>query len=321
MNIFIRVRRLIGDSVKVWLDLLWVMVPIVIGVKIAAELGVIEYLAIPLAPVMELVGLPANTGLVWAAAMLNNIYSGMIVYVSLPPETPTLSVAQVTVLCLMMLVAHSLPVEARVVQKCGAGFWSQFFFRMVSGLACGLVFHLIFSGFGLFQEPSAVLWKGRAADPSWWAWARGEALNLLMILAIITVMMALMRALNHFRITDLLIRLLRPVLRLLGIGENAATITIIGLTMGIAYGGGLILHEVKSGRLGRSDVFASVTFMGMSHAIIEDTLLMMMLGATAYGVFWGRLLFSLVVMAILARLMGSGFLGAAAWRRRFGMKD
>jgi len=75
------------------------------------------------------------------------------------------------------------------------------------------------------------------------------------------------------------------------------------MILGLSYGGGLIMHEVKTGRVDRRDVFYSVTFMGLSHALIEDTVLMLVLGASIFGVFWGRLLFSLAAMFLLVRLM------------------
>jgi hypothetical protein len=79
----------------------------------------------------------------------------------------------------------------------------------------------------------------------------------------------------------------------------AVPMTIIGLTMGIAYGGGLILHEIRTGALDRKDVLASVRFMGLSHGVIEDTLLMMLLGASVNVILWGRLAFTLLVMGMI----------------------
>jgi len=92
------------------------------------------------------------------------------------------------------------------------------------------------------------------------------------------------------------------VLKLIGIGPKASTITIIGFTLGLAYGGGLIINESQSGRIDRKDVFYSLTLMGLCHSMIEDTLLMMLIGGHLSGIFWGRLLFGLVAMAILVQI-------------------
>ncbi|MEW5722639.1 MAG: nucleoside recognition domain-containing protein [Thermodesulfobacteriota bacterium] len=304
MDLRASVKKCFLDAGRTCLELFKIMIPIVIGVKVLQELGLIKYLAVPLAPLMELVGLPAQTGLVWATAILNNLYAGIIVYLALLPDLPPPTVAQVTVLCTMMLIAHNLLVEARIVQKCGVSFWGQFLLRLLGALACGVCLHLVFSRFHLLAGPGRVLWRPEAGETSLWAWTLGQLQNLVAIFVIILLLMSLMRALNHFKITNVFIRVLQPVLKVMGIGRPAAVITIIGLTMGIAYGGGLIIHEVRHGHLEKRDVFAAASLMGLSHALIEDTLLMTMLGASPWGILWGRLAFSMVVVAALTRLAG-----------------
>ncbi|NMC48238.1 MAG: hypothetical protein GYA47_02220, partial [Desulfovibrio sp.] len=54
------------DAVRISLDLYKIMIPVIIGVKILKELDLISLLAVPLSPLMELTGLPADMGLVWA---------------------------------------------------------------------------------------------------------------------------------------------------------------------------------------------------------------------------------------------------------------
>ena len=52
----------------------------------------------------------------------------------------------------------------------------------------------------------------------------------------------------------------------------------------------------------RRDVFSAISLMSLSHALIEDTLLMYLIGASLWGTFVGRLAFSLVVVAVLSRV-------------------
>ena len=111
-----------------------------------------------------------------------------------------------------------------------------------------------------------------------------------------------MRGLQKLRITDMMDRLLRPILRLMGIGGRASTITVIGLTMGIAYGGGLIIHEAKKGHIDKKDIFYSLSLMGLSHALIEDTLLMLMVGGHLIGILWARLAFALLMVTLLVKI-------------------
>ena len=318
MTLINTARQTILDAAKTSLELFKIMVPIIILVKILKELGLIGYLAVPLTPFMELVGLPAKTGLVWATALANNLYSGIIVYVALIPDMPPLSVAQVTVMCTMMLIAHNIPVEARITQKCGVTFSGQVLVRLVGALSCGVLLNLLFTYFHILQEPAVVIWRAKAESASILVWALGQLRNLGAIFCIILLVMAIMRLLNYLRITDLFSKLLGPVLRFMGIGQEAATITIIGLTMGIAYGGGLIIHEAQSGNLSKNDIFAAVSLMGLSHALIEDSLLMLLVGASTYGIFWGRLLFSLLVVSLLTRYVSVKISrGNVFWRKLF----
>ncbi len=297
------VLRQFTDAAKVCKDLYLVMIPIIIGIKVLEELDLIQYAAWPLTPIMELVGLPAEMGLVWAFSIISNLYSGIIVYAALAPDLPTLSVAQITVLTTMMLVAHNILVECRITKLAGVSFLGQAVIRILGAAVFGLVMHLLFTHFDLLQEPSAMLFTPSPQVETWWGWALGEIRNLAMVFVIIFSLLLIMKILKRLRITDLLVFLLTPVLRLLGIGKSAATVTVIGLALGLTYGGGLIVHEVRQGNVDQRDLFPSLTLMGLSHALIEDTLLMLLLGAHLIGVLWLRLALSLIAVALFTHII------------------
>jgi len=296
------VRKIFTDALRVSLDLYKVMIPIIIAVKILTEFELTGYLALPLEPFMHLAGLPAEMGLVWATSIVVNIYSGIIVYAAIFPTLEPMTVAQVSVLSTMILVAHNMFVECKIAQRCGLSFTVQFLLRMAAALIFGWILHMIFGLTGTLQQPAQLLWQPEQAPAGLAAWAAGQARNLFYLFWVVLGLMTVMRLLDVLGITRRLNTLLKPVLRLVGIGQSAATITMVGLSMGIAYGGGLIIHEARSGRVPPADVFSSVTLMGFSHALIEDTLLMMLIGAHISATLWGRLILSLLAVALLARL-------------------
>lgn len=325
MNPVLRLARAALDTAReaalLCLTLFKVMIPIIVGVKILSELDLIRYLAEPLAPVMGLMGLPGATGLVWATAMLNSIYSGIIVYLSLAQDVP-LTAAQMTVLCSVLLVAHNLPVEVGIARRSGPRFLFQLAARVAGALALGMLLHHFYSAFGLLQEPARVLLSQdparTASGASLASWALGEARNLASIAGVVLALVAVMRVLTAIRAVELINAALRPVLRMLGIGPKASAITVIGLTLGLAYGGGLIIREAQSGVVDRRDVFFSLTLMGLCHSLIEDTLLMVMLGGHLSGILWGRLAFSLLATALLVRataLLSPAFCDRHLWGR------
>jgi hypothetical protein len=295
-------RAVAIDAAKICLDLFKVMVPILIGVKILKELGWIVYLAKPLAPLMGLVGLPPECGLTWATAIANNLYAALAVHAALVPSMPPLSMAQATIVATMMLIAHNIFVEGAIAKKCGVGFWGQAALRLSGALACGMLLHAVFSGFGLLSAPAPLLFAPSQGEEGLAAWAFGEVKNLGMIYLVIASLVGLMRFLDKLGVTRLFETALLPFLRLMGIGRAAATITVIGLVMGLAYGSGLILLDIQQGKVDRRDVFSAISLMSLSHALIEDTLLMYLIGASLWGTFVGRLAFSLVVVAVLSRV-------------------
>lgn len=294
------IRNIGRDAVLTTLTLLKIMIPVSIVVKLLQETGLIEAVGSALSPVMEVVGLPGGYGLVWATAMITNIYGGMVVFFSLAAESPV-TVAQVTVLGAMILVAHTLPVEVGIAREAGVQVWFTLFLRIFGAFVLGVILHGIFSLCNIYTNPAVVLWSPGSRDDSFLSWAVGQGKMYVMIFVIITLLLVLMRILKKTGVISRMNTFLEPVLQTVGIGKEAAPLAMIGMTMGLAYGGGLIIKEAKSGLLGKQDVFLSLSLMGLSHSLIEDTLLMVALGASLMGILVGRILFTLVAMVLLIR--------------------
>ena len=283
-------------------DLFKIMVPVIILAKVLKEIGVVGYVGAALGPVMKLVGLPGSMGLVWATAMITNLYGAIAAFAELAPEAD-LTAAQVTVLTTMMLVAHGLLVELRITQKAGPRLRAMGVIRVGAALLFGWGLHQIYMRGGFLQGPNAAIWTPPPPDPSWGRWAQNQAMNLLMIFAIILGLLLLMKILKRVGITALLTRILAPVLRGLGMSRATAPLTIIGMTMGLNFGGGLILRETRAGHLNKRDIFFSLALMNLSHALIEDTLLMAAIGGHVSGILCGRVVFSLLVVFLLVRVL------------------
>ncbi len=297
-----KAARLLREALKASFDLFKILVPVSILARLLQQVGAVDWFGDLLAPAMRCVGLPGEMGLVWATAMVTNIYGAMVVFVALAPGLE-LTAAQASVLGAMILVAHGLPVELRIAQKAGPRFRVMVLLRVVGAIVLGLILHGIYSVGGFLQAPCKILLDPGPQDPGWAAWALGQARTLLAIFAIILTLLFLMKLLKRLGITNLLTRLLEPVLTALGMSRAAAPVTIIGMTLGLSYGGGLIIQESRSGRLGKRDVFFSLALMGLCHSLIEDTLLMMAIGAHHSAVLWGRLVFALVAVFLLVRLL------------------
>lgn len=290
------------DSVKVYLTLMRVMIPAIIAVKLLDMAGATQWLAWLLSPAMHLVGLPESMGIVWATTLVTNIYTAMAIFFTVS-ATESLTVAQVTVLSTMMLIAHALPVEGAIAKAAGMSWRMTIALRVGGAMVLGGLLNLAYRATGSLQQTNVLQWQPDAPDPGLLSWALGQLQVIAMILPIIAVLMLLLRVLRLIGVERLLHVLLSPLLKAIGIGRQAANTTIIGIMLGISYGGGLLIREAKSGTIAKRDILLTLAFLNLCHSLIEDTLVMMLLGADLSGILWARLAFSLLVIGVIARLM------------------
>jgi len=318
VNPFLRLLTWLAERVRQTLRtcymLFRIMIPVIIAVKILQELNLVEAISRPFGPVMALAGLPAVFSLAWVSAMFNSMYAGLIVFAQLAQNEPV-TAAQATVLATMMLVAHNLLVESAVARASGPRATVQALIRIVCALLLGATLHHIYISANWLQEPARILFAASTPPPDLLSWAFKELRNLGLIALIILLLILVMGVLDATGLTTRLNRLLAPALRLCGIGPEAAPITVIGMTLGLAYGGGLIIEQARSGKLDKRDVVFGLTLMGLCHSVIEDTMLMVLAGGHLSGILWGRLLFSMAATAVLVKL--SGVLPEALFDRIF----
>jgi len=300
--IFKELYSIAHDILHIYLTLLKIMVPALLIVKGFELLGAIEWIASLLGPLMKLVGLPSSMGIVWATTIFTNIYGGMVVFFELASHE-NLTVAQVSVLGGMMLIAHGLPVEAAIAKKAGVRLRATLSIRILGALLFGFILNITYQNGDYLQQINHLVWQPELNKLSLLEWCYEQLKTLLMVLVIISLLIILIRLLKWLHIERLMHWLLSPILKLLGLSKQAANITVIGITLGLSFGGGLLIKEAESGLLSTKDIFIAMTLLALCHSLIEDTLLIMILGAHISGVLWGRLAFTLIFIAMMSHLL------------------
>ena len=139
-------KEILHTSSHTTFTLLKILIPISIIVKILAEFGLISVIGKYLSPAMNIIGLPGETGLIWATAMITNLYGALIVFFTLT-TTNVFSVAQITIIAALLLIAHTLPVELRIAQKAGASFFFQLLLRILAAFIFAWILFQLFSLF------------------------------------------------------------------------------------------------------------------------------------------------------------------------------
>lgn len=288
---------LFKESLIVYWALMKIMVPVMIAVEIAMRAGIVDVISEWSAPAMVLFGLPAEASILLATNLLVGIYPAAIVLIALAPEV-SFSVADMTIIGGMMLFAHALPIEQLIVKKTGVSFIFSNFSRLFAMCVYGLLAHHIIEAAGVFQEPATILLAIDVSnmDESWLGWIISSLQSLALIFLILVGLITLLKVLDKLGITKWLMKALTPLLRLIGIGPNAAPLAMVGILLGLSFGGGLIMREVDKGVLKPKSVFISMIFIGFCHSLIEDTLLILAFGAHWSGVLVGRIVLSVLLI-------------------------
>ncbi|WP_368639650.1 nucleoside recognition domain-containing protein [Castellaniella ginsengisoli] len=303
-------------STRMFLTIVRIMLPVMVIVYIADRLGLVRLAGEALTPAMGLLGLPPEAGIIWATTVLTNIYGGMASMAALSAGMD-MTVAQVSALGAMMLFAHNVPTEQSVVRRAGASALITGALRIVVALIYGGAVSWACRALDVLQEPVSLAWMQQDAGlaqgpPDVWPWILSTLQSLALVLVVIVGLVILLDVLERLGITRLVTRLLTPVLRLSGLEERAAPLTTVGVLLGLAYGGALIIEAAERENYSPRTRLLALSWLSLCHALIEDTLLILALGANIWVILVLRGLATLGVLAALAALTRPG----TAWGRR-----
>ena len=277
-----------------------IMIPAIIIVKILVELGIVPYVAWALEPLMSFVGLPKEASIIWAATMLTSNYTGMVLFFQFFENEP-ITVAQTTVLASMMLMAHNMPTECAIARKAGIKVIYAVVLRVGSGFLIGWILHLLYSKTGMLQDSNQLIWTPSETDDSLYGWLIQQLESLFYIFVMIAGLVFGLKILKLIGVEALLKMLLSPFLKMTGIHKDATSFTLIGMTLGLAFGGGLLINEAKKGVLKKKDIFLSLSLLCLCHSLIEDTILMFLIGADLTSILLFRVVFSFVLMIFISQ--------------------
>ncbi|MCW2305740.1 nucleoside recognition domain-containing protein [Rhodobium gokarnense] len=287
------------ETLQIYWVLARIMVPVAMLTEVLSRLGVIEAVAPFFAPVMGLVGLPPELGLAWLTGLLVGVWGAVPLVFALVPAG-SLSVADITVFSALLVIAHGLPMEQKIIEKAGPAMLLTTLLRLAGALVYAFLLHRLYAATGWLSAPVAPAWIPMGAPADWTDFAVGLVETMASMLVILLALSFGLEILKRIGLLDLMMAALAPLLRLAGIRREAGAFAAVGLFLGISYGGGLLIREARSGAVSPRQVFIACIFMGFAHSIIEDTLIVLALGADVGGVLIGRLAFAVAATALVA---------------------
>ncbi len=293
-------KEAFNQTIRTTWILLKIMIPVSIIIKLIQELNLLHYIGDFLSPVMKIVGLPGETAIVWATAMMVNIYGGLLAYVAISSDI-SLNYAQLSVLFTMVLVAHNFPIELQIASKAGIKLAVTFLIRFLGAVLIGITLNLFYSYGGFLQDSVLVNVYLKPAQSTIFMWVVNELKNYAFIALIIFTLIVVIKFLTQIGVINWISKILEPVLKVIGIRKSVIPLSLIGLTLGLAYGGALIIEESKKNEVSARDVFYSLALMGLCHSLIEDSLLVYSLGGDISGILFARIIFAFLITFIIVK--------------------
>ena len=288
------VLKIATDIKEICIPLYKILIPFVFIIKILEVSGAIEFTAKILEPLMSFVGLTPELGLVFVTAFLINIYAALVLFVNILPGIDV-SVAEITILTTMILVAHNLPIECTICKAAGISVIYTASLRLISAFVLGFILKLIYFNFGFLTETFQTFFTVKPPPENNWYWFLDQFTTLVYIFFLVCLMATVLEILKIIGVEKLFEKVFMPPLRLFGIQKEAMNIIIVGMFIGIQFGGGMLIKEVKKGTIDKQSIFLSVSLLNLLHAMIEDTILMALVGGHISGILIARVIFSLVL--------------------------
>ncbi|AMV71945.1 nucleoside recognition domain-containing protein [Desulfuromonas carbonis] len=125
------------------------------------------------------------------------------------------------------------------------------------------------------------------------------SLKLVLIIVPLVTIFEVLRYLPVFRRAG---GAVDPLMRGMGLTRDAAIPLFTGIFLGIAYGAGIIIRVAQEKRLPRRELFLMGLFLATCHAVVEDTLVFVVIGGNGWIMLGVRLLIAIGLTALLARL-------------------
>src|SRR5690625_68488 len=286
---------ILNRSWRLFLSIAKVMLPVMAIVHLAQRLGLVDALGVLLSPIMGTLNLPAEAGIIWATTILTGIYAGLGSLSTLS-SSMDMTAGQLSALAAMMLFAHNIQVEQSIVRRAGASFGITALLRIATAAVYGGIIAWMSHLTGWLSDPINLDWL-RGGDlvadtpsDSTLAWAQATAFSLLLTFAIILALVIVLDIFDRVGITRRITAILTPILRISGLDAQVAPVTTVGVLLGLSYGGALIIEESERLQFSARTRFLALSWLSLSHSLIEDTILLLAIGADIWVVLVGRVL-------------------------------
>ncbi len=284
--------RALPATIKVSKMMLKVFIPLSLLTVFLREVGILAAIAPFFAPLMALLGLPGEAAITLLAGFTNTIYAALATAAALD-----LTPRQVTILGVILGIAHSLFVETGILMNLRVATVRIALFRILVGLTTGILMNALMPAevSGIVLQPTA-----QGSPFSWDGTLLQIGITSVQIVLIIFTITFGYELLAGWKHADRAKSGFTGLTTGIGISNRALAPWLVGFFVGITYGAALLHQFVENKQLNHKDACLVTVFLCLAHAIVEDTLLFVVVGGNFWWIFLTRVIMAVAVVRLLA---------------------
>ena len=292
------------NSLKTALWIIRIIIPVSFIVTLLDFYGIIEWISAYTAPLFQLIGLQGNAAVVYFSSLFLPLYAPIAIIATLP-----LTLREITILALMCLITHNLPIECAVQRRSGTPFWQTLVIRLTFSILGGILLNLILptelnlhniveTQYIASQESSFTTETQNIASlqSHLLTWLANTLSLCIKIILIITALMYGQYLLKRYGIINKIARPLAPLMRLCGLQPDSAFLWLVAQIVGLTYGAGIMAQEIEESGADHKELHRINLHICVNHSLIEDTAIFCMLGVAWYFLVIPRLIFAIIIV-------------------------
>jgi hypothetical protein len=277
----------------VWL--LKILAPVSLMTTLIEASGWLSYLEGVLRPALKLISLPPEAVLPLVTGMFVGLYGGVAAMAVLP-----FSVGQMTLIAVFLLLAHNLLQEGIVQAKSGTSIVKITVIRLLAAVIAVLVVaQFVDSETSMAISPRQLNAPADSLPLLAQRWLFSMTILSAKMLVIVCGIMVAIEVMQRFRAQEYLVTIFSPLLKTMGLSREVGLLWVTAILFGVAYGGAVIVEEIRKQRLPEEAVEKLHLSIGINHAMIEDPALFLAFGIHPLWL-WGPRLVAAVAVVYLA---------------------
>ena len=297
-------RRRIGEGLELGLrkglsGFLWIMkilIPVSLFTALLAWTGWLGHLDFLLQPMMSILSLPAMATLPLLIGMLTGIYGGIAAMSVLP-----FSQDQMTLMAIFLLIAHNLIQEGVIQAKSGIHPFKATVFRLAAATLTVIAVAPFFNvTMAASEKTGSSPEMTRPLIEALQEWGLTTLSLSVKIFVIIMCILTLLEILKTLDLISPMVRVLSPLLKIMGLKQKVGFLWLTAVIFGVAYGGAVIVEEVKAGHLTKEELEELHLSIGINHALVEDPSLFLSLGLSPFWLWVPRVIVAILAERVLA---------------------